>query len=448
MGAEVEPETVARLRPDSSTDAVLGFEHEDVEVSEVPGGGKTREPTAHDDDIDVDHSVILAARVPRMVAREAAFPLGAAATLEELEADPHPLLARLREREPVTWLAALDGWVVTRRDLALEVMRDAETFTVDDPRFSTGQVVGRSMLTTDGAEHDRHRDPFARRFRLDEVRREFETIVAAETDRLIDAFEPAGRAELRRELAGPLAVAAVLHSLGLGAADGGEVLGWYDRIVAAVTEIEAGRPAGADGAEAFASLSAAVEPNLVDVGGLSVREAVSNAAVLMFGGIETTEAMIANAFFHLLSNPDQLALVLSDPGLLPGAIEESLRLEPAAAVIDRYATRDVELAGAPIGQRELVTISLAGANRDPAVFAEPDRFDVRRPNVRVQLAFAQGPHVCVGMHLARMEALTAVGRSLERLPGLRLSEPTAPRGLVFRKPPAVNVRWDTALHES
>jgi cytochrome P450 len=381
-----------------------------------------------------------------MVAREAAYPLGAAATLEELEADPHPLLARLREREPVTWLAALDAWVVTRRDLALDVMRDAETFTVDDPRFSTGQVVGRSMLTTDGGEHDRHRNPFARRFRLDEVRREFDAIVAAETDRLIDAFEPAGRAELRRELAGPLAVAAVLHSLGLGNADGREVLGWYDRIVAAVTAIEAGGPPGADGAEAFASLSAAIEPRLTDVGDLSPSAAVSNAAVMMFGGIETTEAMIANAFFHLLSHPDQLALVLADPGLLPGAIEESLRLEPAAAVIDRYATRDVELAGAPIRRRELVTISLAGANRDPAVFPEPDRFDIRRPNVRLQLAFAQGPHVCVGMHLARREALTAVARSFERLPALRLAEPTAPRGLVFRKPPAVHARWDTALH--
>ena len=383
-----------------------------------------------------------------MVAREAAFPLGAAATLEELEADPHPLLARLREHEPVTWLAALDAWVVTRRDLALDVMRDAQTFTVDDPRFSTGQVVGRSMLTTDGAEHDRHRDPFARRFRLDEVRRAFEAIVAAETDRLIDAFEPAGRAELRRELAGPLAVAAVLHSLGLGDADGAEVLGWYDRIVGAVTAIEAGGAPGADGAEAFASLSAVIETNLREAGGLSPSEAVSNAAVLMFGGIETTEAMIANAFFHLLSSPDQLALVLADPGLLPGAIEESLRLEPAASVIDRYATRDVELAGAPIRERELVTVSLAGANRDPAVFPEPNRFDIRRPNARLQLAFAQGPHVCVGMHLARMEALIAVARSLERLPGLRLDEPTAPRGLVFRKPPAVHARWDTAPHGS
>src|SRR5947199_6527002 len=93
-------------------------------------------------------------------------PLGATATLDELEDDPFPLLARLREREPVSWLPALGGWLVTRRDLALRVMRDSETFTVDDPRFSTGQVVGRSMLTTDGAEHGRHRDPFARPLRL------------------------------------------------------------------------------------------------------------------------------------------------------------------------------------------------------------------------------------------------------------------------------------------
>jgi cytochrome P450 len=377
-----------------------------------------------------------------MLAHEAAFPLGAAATLEELEADPHPLFARLREREPVTWLGALDAWVVTRRDLALDVMRDAETFTVDDPRFSTGQVVGRSMLTTDGTAHARHRDPFAQRFRLDEVRNEFGDVVAAETDRLIDAFESAGHAELRRELAGPLAVAAVLHSLGLERADGREVLGWYDRIVTAVTGIEAGEPVSAAGRQAFAALSAAIEPNLSDVGDLSASEAVSNAAVLMFGGIETTEAMIANALFHLLSNRDELELVRADPDLLRGAVEESLRLEPAAAMIDRYATRDVELAGALIRERELVTVSLAGANRDPAVFPDPDRFDVRRPNARLHLAFAQGPHVCIGMHLARLEAQTAIARALERLPALRLAEPTAPRGLVFRKPPALRARWD------
>src|SRR3954452_16271236 len=125
-------------------------------------------------------------------ARSPRFPIGAAATVEELDRDPHPLLARLRDHEPVSWLPALDGWLVTRRDLALEVMRDAETFTVDDPRFSTGQVVGPSMLTLDGDEHRRHRDPFAAPLRLAQVRERFAPLVEAEVDALIDRFEGNG----------------------------------------------------------------------------------------------------------------------------------------------------------------------------------------------------------------------------------------------------------------
>jgi cytochrome P450 len=110
-------------------------------------------------------------------------------------------------------------------------------------------------------------------------------------------------------------------------------------------------------------------------------------------------------------------------------------------VIDRYAARDVSLAGASIRARELVTISIAGANRDPETFTDPDRFDIRRDNARLHLAFAQGPHVCIGMHLARLEAHTALARLLDRFPSIRLdpSKTSAPRGLVFRKPPALNV---------
>ncbi len=404
-----------------------------------------------------DAARALPGRMTPATARIEAFPIGAAATLEELEADPHPLLARLCEHEPVSWLPALDGWLVTRRDLALQVMRDAETFTVDDPRFSTGQVVGQSMLTRDGAEHGRHRDPFARPFRLDAVRERFTTFVESETDRLIDAIEPAGRAELRRSLAGPLAVAVVAHSLGLENTDTGRVLGWYDSIVASVTGIAAGEPMTQAGREAFEALSASIEPLLErspssslvaeaasDAGGLTRAEVISNVAVFLFGGIETTEGMIANAILHLLAHPAELALVQADPGYLSNAIEESLRLEPAAAVIDRYATRDVELGGASIGVGELVEISLAGANRDPRFFPDPDRFDVRRENARHNIAFAHGPHVCIGMHLARLETHAAIRRLLERLPGLRLdpAHPSTPRGLVFRKPPTLHVVWD------
>ena len=192
--------------------------------------------------------------------RSAIFPLGAAATIAELERDPHPLLGRLREREPVSWLPALGGgWLVTRRDLALEVMRDPDTFTVDDPRFSTAQVVGASMLSLDGAEHARHRAPFARPFRLDAVRSRFADFVSAEADRLLDTIEPRGEAELRRSLAGPLAVAAMVRALGLDDEDTDEVLGWYDSIVAGVTAITAGLPAGPAAASAFERLRTSVE---------------------------------------------------------------------------------------------------------------------------------------------------------------------------------------------
>jgi cytochrome P450 len=236
------------------------------------------------------------------------------------------------------------------------------------------------------------------------------------------------------------------------------VLSWYDSIVASVSDITAGHAAGPAGTAAYAQLRAAVEATVADrdassllvsaAGRLTVPEVASNAAVLMFGGIETTEGMITNALLHLLRNPGQLALVRADPELLDGAVEESLRLEPGAAVVDRYATRDTVLGPAPIRRGDLVTVSLTGANRDPAVFPDPDRFDVRRGNARLQLAFAHGPHYCLAAHLARLEARIALRHLLERLPALRLdpARPAAPHGLVFRKPPALHVRWDRSGH--
>ncbi|MFF4505810.1 cytochrome P450 [Streptomyces sp. NPDC001401] len=382
------------------------------------------------------------------------FPLGAATTLAELARDPHPRLALLRAHEPVSWLPELGGWLVTRRDLALQVMRDAATFTVDDPRFSTAQVVGPSMLSLDGEQHTRHREPFNAPFRPRQVRDGFASFIEQETGRLITALQPAGAAELRRAFAGPLAVAVVTEALGLAGAGTDTVLSWYDSIVQSVSDITAGHEAGPAGAAAYAELRAAVESTVADrgsssllvsaAGRLAPSEVASNAAVLMFGGIETTEAMITNALLHLLRHPDQLALVRGDFELLDGAIEESLRLEPGAAVVDRYAVCDIALGAATIRRGDLVTVSLAGANRDPSVFPDPDRFDVRRANARLQLAFAHGPHHCIAAHLARLETRIALQRLLERLPALRLDpdRPTAPYGLVFRKPPALHVSWD------
>jgi cytochrome P450 len=466
----------------------------------------------------------------------ARFPVGAAIALADLDRDPHPWLARLRDAEPVSWLPALNGWIVTRHDLAVAVMRDSAAFTVDDPRFTTARVVGPSMLSLDGTEHGRHRAPFTRGFTRGEIHARLAAFVTGETDRLVARMRPAGAGDVRRGLAGPLAVAVVAEALGLGDTEPATVLDWYAAIVGAVSalagthapaasprggtgagdlgagragvgdvgaaapaasprggtgagDLGAGRagvgdvgaaapaasPRGgtgagevdAAGAAAFGMLSArlteaigadgptdrAASSLLADAAhahggdagpGLSTREVISNAAVLMFGGIETTEGMIGNAILHLLSHPEQLALVRADESLVPSVVEESLRMEPAAAVVDRYATRDITLGGAAIRGGDLVTVSLAGAGRDPAVFPDPGMFDIRRPNARQHLAFAHGPHFCLGAHLARLEAQAAL-RAVLRLPSVRLDpdRPAAPRGLVFRKPLSLHLLWDT-----
>ena len=457
----------------------------------------------------------------------ARYPLGAAVTVAELTADPHPALRRLRESEPVSWLPATGGWLVTRADLTEPVLREPAAFTVDDPRFTTARVVGPSMLSLDGTEHRRHRDPFARALRSGDTRARLAEAAQRKAQFLVAALTTAGNeAELRRGLAGQLAVAVMAEMLGLQVAPA-QLLTWYDAIVAGVSALSvangpvtpgrsvaaptAGGPVadepaigGADADQAavaagqlpggesargdgtgrsgkigrgegtgrrwntsggdeivraaeaaFAELSASVTAALARRGDRSVlteaaeslplAEVVSNAAVLLFGGIETTEGMIGNAVWYLLRDPDAVREVNADRTLVDAVVEESLRLEPAAAVVDRYATADITLGTASIRRGDLVTVSLAGANRDPQVFADPDRFDLHRPNGSRHWAFAVGPHFCIGAQLARLEATAAVGALLEQLPGLRLDpgRPSSPQGLVFRKPPSLHVQWDS-----
>ena len=372
-------------------------------------------------------------------------------TLAELDADPYPVLASLREQAPVAWIPALDGWLVSRRDLCIDVMRDAARFTVDDPRFSTARVVGPSMLSLDGGEHRRHRDPFATAFRRPQVMERFGERVRTEAMDLVEALRPRARAEVRRDLAGPLAVRVVAAALELLDVEPAVVLGWYDEIVAAVDRVSAGGEIGDRAPEAVAALDRHVGATIDRAGGvladatetLSRQEIVSNAAVMMFGGIETSEGMTTSLFWHVLTTPGALETIVRDRTVIANAVEESLRLEPAAGRVDRYATEDVELGGAHIGRGDLVIVSLTAANRDPATFPDPDRFDIARENARSHLAFAQGPHACVGLHLARLETMVALEAAVERWPGLRLADgATPPTGLVFRKPRTLPVAWD------
>lgn len=384
--------------------------------------------------------------------RRTAFPLGAALTLETLDRAPYDALAEMRGREPVSWVPVLDGWVVTRRDLCIEVMRDAERFTVDDPRFSTAQVVGPSMLSLDGSEHRRHRDPFASGLRRSEVMERFTDRVNDEARSLVASLAARGHAEVRRELAGPLAVRVVAAALELLDTDPRTVLGWYDEIVGAVDRVSAGGEVGQAARDAFAALDRHVGASIDRGAGvlagatatLTSSEIVSNAAVMMFGGIETSEGMTTSLFWHLLTTPGALDAVRGDRSLLTNAVEESLRLEPAAGRVDRYATADASLGGARIAKGDLVIVSLTAANRDPVSYPDPDRFVLTRENARTHLAFAQGPHACVGLHLARLETQAAVEAALDGWPGLEIDDDaTPPTGVVFRKPRSLPVAWST-----
>ncbi|MEM8861911.1 MAG: cytochrome P450 [Chloroflexota bacterium] len=384
------------------------------------------------------------------------FMLGNSITLEQLEGDVHAIHHKLREVEPVSWVPAIDCWLVTDRQLCVAVMRDARTYTVDHPGFSTGQVVGPSMLSLDGKTHLKHRKPFEQPFRRREVEQRFRQPVGRFINELIAGFKPKGAAELRRDFAGPIAVKTMVEALGMDETPVKQVLGWYDTIVDAVTRVSAGEPVSDEGKAAFGLLKESLLPvlkrdaetsllasaaGLAD--GLSDDQIISNAAVLLFGGIETTEGMIANALYHLFNHPQVLAQVRDDLDLISAAIEESLRMEPAASVVDRYTTAETELAGVTIPEGDLVRVSLAGANRDPNTFPDPDRFDPGRKNLRSHVTWAQGPHVCLGLHLARLEAQESIKQLLVKLPNLKIKigNESTPKGLIFRKPEALQASW-------
>ena len=368
-------------------------------------------------------------------------------TLDQLDRAHHETMAALRATAPVVWVPALAGWVVTRRAEAVEVMRDPRRFTVDDPRFSTARVVGPSMLSLDGPNHRRHREPFVEALRAAGAVERLTPAVEGAARRLLQRTCGAATIELRGELAGPLAVGVVALALGAPQLDDGELLGWYRAIVASVDTVARGGEPTEAGAAALAGVAEAIAGWLprpgspLDVAGrtLTPAEVLSNAAVFLFGGIETSEGMTANAFAHVLG-AGWWPRVVAEPQLIDAVIEESLRLEPAAARVDRYATTDTQLAGSAIGSGDLVVVSIAAANRDPLVFDHPDRFDPRRANRHLHLAFAQGPHACLGARLARVEAGAALRAATHVAPGIELVHLGATSGIVFRKPDSVTVR--------
>jgi cytochrome P450 len=287
------------------------------------------------------------------------------------------------------------------------------------------------MLSLDGPEHRRHRDPFAPPFRARRIR-ELAATARAEARRLVGDFRQSGSGDLRSLIAAPLAVTLMAELLDLDGVDTGDILSWYREIVAAVHAVTAGEEVPTSGQQAFVELSRAVTSGtagsrflspISETGSLTADEMVSNVAVLLFGGIVTAESSTAIAFRYLLDDPDLLQRIDEHRSLLGGFVEETLRLEPSAAAVDRYATRDVEIGGAFIASGDLVRVSVSAGNRDPRVFPDPDRLDPSRDN---------------SGHLARLEVTVAVESLLDGVAGLEAARLDPVEGLVFRAPATVH----------
>jgi len=179
-------------------------------------------------------------------------------------------------------------------------------------------------------------------------------------------------------------------------------------------------------------------------GRLDEGELIANAILILTAGHITTVDQLSNGVHALLTHPEQLRKLRENPSLMKSAVEEMLRFCPAVPFIHRIAAEDFELHGRKIQKGQLVFLGMAAANRDPAVFPEPERFDITRQNNK-HLSFAFGPHMCLGAPLARVELEIGLAALLERMPDLRLDEAQPPRikcnSLVFRGFEALPVRW-------
>lgn len=385
--------------------------------------------------------------------------------------DPHPEWAALRRRAPVqrarvsTLFGGGAAGLLDREkeavavfgfDAAAEVLRDAERFSSAAYEQTLGRVLGPSLLALDGRAHTALRrvlQPALGRRALGGIERE---LVAPAVAGRVGRLAGWRRADLIPSLTFPFPVEVIARMIGLAPREHARFHRLAVALISVAFDPARGLRASRDLGSLFAAhLAARRREPADDLTGLLAAarvegEPLEDATILAClrllapAGAETTYRSTSNLLFALLSHPAQLEAVRADRRLVAPAIEEALRWEPPLTSILRTATRETELGGLCLAPGTPVAVCLAAANRDPARWSEPDRFDVTRPP-RPHAAFAFGPHACPGMHLARMEMRVALEALLDRFPTLRLDpEARDPHvtGLTFRTPLALPVRLD------
>jgi cytochrome P450 len=379
--------------------------------------------------------------------------------------DPYTELARLRREEPIQRIdmSGMPGeegkpvFIVYRHEEIAQMLRDNETFSSAIVIQAFGDVLGRRvMLGMDEPEHGRHRSLVSKAFSQKALARWEDELVGKVGNELIDQFADRGKADLVKEFTFPYPTQIIAGLLGLPREDYPQFQRWSISLLSFTINPERGKAASKALEEYFTPILAARRENPrddlisrlaeaeIDGEKLSDEEIFSFLRLLLPAGVETTYRSLGNLLFALLSNPDQLDAVRADRSLLPQAIEEGTRWEPPLLTITRVATRDTELAGVQIPRGSSVMPMLGAANRQEDRYPDPDRFDIFRA-ARAHIAWGHGAHVCLGMHLARLEMRVALNLLFDRLPDLRL-DPAGDdphiRGQVFRSPTSLPVLFE------
>jgi cytochrome P450 len=362
--------------------------------------------------------------------------------------DPYPVLAGLREASP---FVEFDGAlvVVGRHADIGAVLRHPNASSERGKSLLASPVSRRtrerpSFLSLDPPDHSRLRKLVAKAFTPRRIAL-LEPRIRAITDQLLTAAGVAGHLELVSQLAYPLPVRIISELLGVPVSDHPRFAGWSARLANSLQpgfgvapEQAQARAAAADAAseefaayfrELIALRRARPESDLLsamiaaeDAGDqLTEDELIATCVLLLVAGHETTVGLISNAILALLRHPDQFALLSEHPELASAAVEETLRYDAPVQLTGRVARDVLQVGGVTARDGALVMLLLAAAGRDPEAYAEPDRFDIRR-GASNHLAFAAGPHFCLGAPLARLEATIAVGEIARRVVAPSLAE--------------------------
>jgi cytochrome P450 len=356
--------------------------------------------------------------------------------------NPYPFYAMARRMAPVVWRDEVGMWSVFTYEDVRSILRNPGLFSSDASRFVqfNGPRPAPTMLNSDPPRHSQLRGLVNLAFTPRRVAG-LEPRISQITDEILDAVLPTGRIDIVEDLAYPLPVIIIAELLGVPPADRAVFKRWSDDIVANLAMDFTSGPSqrlvqARD--EFIAYFTDQIELHRRDpkddlIGALlqaeisgeklTAEELLSFCVLLLVAGNETTTNLIGNAVRCFLDYPDELARVRDNLSLVPSAVEEVLRFRSPVQATIRFAAEDTQIGGQMIKQGQRIIVWLAAANRDPAEFPNPDRFDVGRAPNR-HLSFGLGIHFCLGAPLARLETKVALESLLRRIPGFQRADST------------------------